>query len=160
MPGGDHIHVAARRGDALGRERSQVLRLFAPGFAIVAALAIALGATLSAAQAAGLFKFTQYKVPTADSEPGHITVGSDGNLWFTEGSDFFTPNPDPETGGIFHNQIGRITPEGEITEESRAVKDDPNSGLDSAFGITMGPDGQSVWYTKPADNKIARLTLR
>ena len=43
-------------------------------------------------------------------------MGSDGNLWFTEGNEFFTPNSDPETGGTFHNQIGRITPEGEITE--------------------------------------------
>lgn len=111
------MHAAAREGGVLRRERSQVLRLFALGFAIVAALAIALGATLSAAQAApSPFKFTEYKVPTADSEPRFLTVGSDGNLWFTEGADFFTPNADPETGGTFHNQIGRITPAGEITE--------------------------------------------
>ncbi len=115
MPGSQLIHAAAREG-VLRRERSPALRLFALGFAIVAALAMALGATLSGAQAAGLFKFTQYRVPTADSEPRHITVGSDGNLWFTEGADFFTPNDDPDTGGTFHNQIGRITPEGEITE--------------------------------------------
>ena len=116
MTGSEHMPAATREGGVLRREHSQVLRLFALGFAIVAALAIALGATLSAAQAARLFKFTQYKVPTADSEPRHITVGSDGNLWFTEGGEFFTPNPDPETGGTFHNQIGRITPTGEITE--------------------------------------------
>jgi hypothetical protein len=28
--------------------------------------------------------FTEYAVPTADSEPIGITVGPDGNLWFTE----------------------------------------------------------------------------
>jgi virginiamycin B lyase len=96
--------------------RPSALRLFALVFAVVAGLTIALGAMLSSAQAAGLFKFTQYKVPTDNSEPRHITVGSDGNLWFTEGNEFFTSNPDPDTGGTFHNQIGRITPGGEITE--------------------------------------------
>jgi virginiamycin B lyase len=85
-------------------------------FALVAGLAIVLGATLSAAHAAGLFRFTQYKVPTANSEPRYITVGSDNNLWFTEGNEFFTPNPDPNTGGTFHTQIGRITPTGNIDE--------------------------------------------
>ena len=86
---------------------------------IVAALvgAALVGGTLSGAQAApALFKYKTYKVPSADSEPSSITVGSDGNLWFTEGRDFFTPNPDPDTGGTFHGNIGRITPEGRITE--------------------------------------------
>ncbi len=97
--------------------RPSALRLVAVVFALVVGLAIALGAMLSAAQAApSLFKFTQYKVPTANSEPRYVTPGSDGNLWFTEGADFFTPNADPDTGGTFHNQIGRITPTGEITE--------------------------------------------
>ena len=99
----EHMHAATRVGGVLRRERSQVLRLFTLGFAIVAALAIAFGATLSAAQAAGLFSFKQFQVPTDNSEPRYITVGSDGNLWFTEGNEIFTP--DPETGGTFHNQI-------------------------------------------------------
>jgi streptogramin lyase len=115
MTGRERMPTASgERGVLLRRERSHALRLFAMVLALAAGLAIALGATLSDAQAARLFKFTQYRVPTADSEPRHITVGSDGNLWFTEGSEFFTP--DPEMGGTFHNQIGRITPSGEITE--------------------------------------------
>jgi streptogramin lyase len=97
--------------------RPSTLRLFALALALLVGLAVALGATLSVAQAApSSFRFTQHKVPTADSEPRYITPGSDGNLWFTEGADFFTPNDDPDTGGAFHNQIGRITPAGEITE--------------------------------------------
>jgi streptogramin lyase len=80
------------------------------GFALV-------GGTLTGAQAAPAgFQYKTYKVPSADSQPGFITVGSDGNLWFTEGRDFFTPNPDPDTGGTFHSNIGRITPRGDITE--------------------------------------------
>ena len=98
------------------QKSSSNLRLLVMVFALLVGLAIALGAMLSAAQAADLFRFTQYKVPTKNSEPRYVTVGSDGNLWFTEGNEFFTPNPDPNTGGTFHTQIGRITPAGEITE--------------------------------------------
>jgi streptogramin lyase len=100
----------------LTHQRSLNLRLFALVFALVAGLAIVLGAMLSATHAADLFRFTQYKVPTTNSEPRYVTVGSDRNVWFTEGNEFFTPNPDPNTGGTFHTQIGRITPAGNITE--------------------------------------------
>ena len=100
----------------LTHQRSSNLRLCALVVALVAGLAIVLGAMLSAAHAADLFRFTQYKVPTTNSEPRYVTVGSDRNLWFTEGNEFFTPNPDPNTGGTFHTQIGRITPAGNIDE--------------------------------------------
>ena len=83
----------------LTHQRSSKLRLFALAFALVAGLTIALGAMLSAAQAAPVGKLTQFKVPTPNSEPRSITNGSDGNLWFTEGNEFFTPDPDPNTGG-------------------------------------------------------------
>ena len=78
------------------------------------------GGTVAGAQAApATLKYKTYKVPTPPSNDaglGSITVGSDGNLWFTEGQDIFTPNPDPDTGGTFHSNIGRITPAGNITE--------------------------------------------
>jgi streptogramin lyase len=95
--------------------RSRGLRLSALVLAVVAGFAM-VGGTLSAAHAAMLFKYKTYKVPTANSEPSFVTVGSDGNLWFTEGAEFFTPNPDPDTGGTFHSNIARITPSGRITE--------------------------------------------
>src|SRR5687768_5736650 len=75
-----------------------------------------LGGTLPTAHAGQLFKYKTYKVPTDNSQPGSVTVGSDGNLWFTEGGQVFTPNDDPDTGGTFHTNIGRITPGGDITE--------------------------------------------
>ena len=110
--------ATTREGGVLvGRTRSQVLlRLIALGIAIVAALAVVLAATLSSAQAASVGKLTQFKVPTDNSQPRHIAVGSDGNLWFTEGNEVFTPGPDPDGGGTFHRNVGRITPTGEITE--------------------------------------------
>jgi virginiamycin B lyase len=48
----------------------------------------------------------QFKVPTANSQPRAITNGSDGNRWFTEGSEF-TSAP---------AKIGQVTPAGSITE--------------------------------------------
>jgi virginiamycin B lyase len=59
-----------------------------------------------AAQAAPVGGLKQYKVPTANSEPGAITLGSDGNMWFTEGTSFTLAPP----------KLGRVTPAGTVTE--------------------------------------------
>ena len=40
------------------------------------------------AQAAPVGALKQYRVPTANSQPRAITNGSDGNRWFTEGTEF------------------------------------------------------------------------
>jgi streptogramin lyase len=132
------------------QKSSSNLRLFALLFTLVAGFALVLGAMLSAVHAAGDFRFTQYKVPTDNSEPRYITVGSDGNLWFTEGNEFFTPNPDPNTGGTFHNQIGRITPAGEITEFRV-------EGCQCFLNdIVQGPNG--VLYFTTNSNRLGRIT--
>ena len=60
--------------------------------------------TAALAAPAGMLK--QFKVPTADSQPRAITSGSDGNRWFTEGTEF--------TGAPA--KIGRITSAGAVTE--------------------------------------------
>ena len=88
--------------------QQSVLRLFTLVLALVAGLAIALSAMLSAAQAAPVGKLTQFKVPTGGSSPDHITEASDGNFWFTES---FINNQNASG----HN-LGRITPTGEVTE--------------------------------------------
>lgn len=63
---------------------------------------------------------------TANSSPRDIALGPDGNLWFTEAAT---------------NQIGRITPQGRITEFG---------GLSaSPMEITAGPDG-NLWFTEQA----------
>lgn len=54
--------------------------------------------SVTAAQAAPVAGLKQYKVPTANSAPRGIALGSDGNIWLTESSEFI-----PAT-------IGRITP--------------------------------------------------
>jgi virginiamycin B lyase len=58
----------------------------------------------AAAQAAPVGALKQYKVPTANSQPRAIANGSDGNRWFTEGTDSVP------------SAIARITPAGAVTE--------------------------------------------
>lgn len=69
-----------------------------------------------------------FSPPTPFSSPGGITAGPDGNVWFTE---------------IAAGKIGRITPEGVITEFPReTTPGDPSQ----PFAITTGPDG-NLWFT-------------
>ncbi|HKA69801.1 MAG TPA: hypothetical protein VKG85_11870 [Actinomycetes bacterium] len=75
--------------------------------ALVIVLSAGLAVSLaSAAFAAPIGMLKQFKVPTANSQPRSITDGSDGNRWFTEGTDL--------TGAPA--KIGRITPAGDLTE--------------------------------------------
>jgi len=68
------------------------------------------------------------------SLPRGITAGPDGNLWFAES-----------------NNIGRITPNGSITEFPTPTK---SSG---PWSITTGPDS-NLWFTEEAGNQIGRIT--
>jgi streptogramin lyase len=92
---------------------------------------------------------TEFPLPVAPDEadagagPVAITVGSDGNLWFTE-----------ESG----SRIGRMTPGGVLTEFKL-----PSSAF-GPIGITRGPDG-NIWFTDTLDPTataggaaIARIT--
>jgi virginiamycin B lyase len=117
------------------------LRLIALGIAIVAALAVALGATLSAAQAAPVGTLKQFRVPTADSEPLSITNGSDGNRWFVEGNlDSVLESP----------AVGQITPAGDITEFP------VNCSFCSLSDIVQGPEG--ILYFTSNDPILGRIT--
>jgi streptogramin lyase len=73
-------------------------------------------------------QITEYSLPGRTSDPRSITQGSDGNLWFTDYS---------------RGRIGRITPQGSITEYS--------VGACCPFDITTGPGGD-LWYTVGDDN--------
>jgi uncharacterized protein (TIGR03437 family) len=77
-----------------------------------------------------------YSTASNSSSPGAITVGPDGNLWFTDGAT---------------NAIGKITSGGTITEYPLAT---PKS---LPVGIAAGPDG-NLWFTEASNNKIARIT--
>jgi virginiamycin B lyase len=72
----------------------------------------------------GIFD-TSYPVPTPYASLGDITAGPDGNMWFLENT---------------VHQIGRVTPDGQITEFP------VNTGGMSLTHIVSGPDG-ALWFT-------------
>ena len=90
------------------------------------------------AQAAPVGALKQHRLPTPDSAPRYITVGSDGNLWFTESSEFL-----PAT-------IGRITPSGEVTEFGPACE------FCILNDIVQGP-GDILYFTSN-DPFLGRIT--
>jgi streptogramin lyase len=148
--------------------------------ALCAALIGALGALLAPSAALAIDEFP---VPTQLSQPAGITVGPDGNLWFTEENgqkiarittagpitEFPFPTSDARgpseivtgpDGALWFTEfaanpyrIGRITTAGSITEF-------PPSGLPSGSapdGITVGPDG-NLWFTENGTNSIGKIT--
>src|SRR5215207_1718717 len=135
-------------GRILTYQPPSAVRLFALLFAVVVGLAIALVATLSAAQAAPIGMLKQFKVPTAGSSPEHITQTSGGNFWFTE-SFVNDQNATP-------HKVGRITPSGQVTEFD--VCEHPDFGFESCFptDIVQGSDGD-LYFTKN-DAPLGRIT--
>jgi virginiamycin B lyase len=144
------------------------------GLRYIAASALALGLTTPAFPDE---RIRSFPIPSPDSEPIEITLGPDGNLWFTEQNnsavaritprgvitEFVTPTfsfPTDITAGPDGNvwftegsvgQIASITPAGQIEEI-------PFSSFDSAGGITTGPDG-NIWFTSSTGNEVWRLEL-
>jgi virginiamycin B lyase len=89
---------------------------------------------------------TEFPVPSTLGDPWEITLGPDGNLWFTEIGDYFNPDNPANVANI-----GRITPSGVITEFPVPTK------ASAPNGITVGPDG-ALWFTENHGNQIGRIT--
>ncbi len=84
--------------------------------------------------------FQEFDIPTIPATgngPIEITVGPDGNLWFTESDG---------------NRIGKITTAGVITDFPVPTP------FSNPARITAGPDG-NLWFTETLGNKIGRITL-
>ncbi len=121
--------------------------------------------------------FVEFTIPTASTGPLGITLGPDGNLWFTAG-DFgnnigritragvvtefpiptansrpysITAGPDGNIWFTEATKIGRITPAGVITEFPVAA------ATGGFFGLVTGPDG-NLWFTEFNTGKIGRIT--
>jgi virginiamycin B lyase len=90
------------------------------------------------AQAAPIGTLKQHRLPTADSQPRSIALGSDGNMWFTESSEFL-----PAT-------IGRITPAGAVTEFAIECN------FCILVDIVQGPEG--VLYFTSNEDELGRIT--
>ena len=83
--------------------------------------------------------FNEYPIPTSDSQPFGITVGPDGNLWFTESKS---------------DKIGRITTTGVVNGEySIPISNRVNVPL----SIITGPDN-ALWFTENNSSKVGRIT--
>jgi len=96
-----------------------------------------LSPTASRGPAASL---TEFPLPTGSSGPWAIAPGPDNALWFTESA---------------ANQVGRITPEGVITEYPLPEAGDLGQGI--VNNITAGPDG-NLWFVEAGANRIGRIT--
>ena len=91
--------------------------------------------------AAQVGRLKTFRIPSDNSQPLHITLGSDGNVWFTESQ-------------INAGKIGQVDARGRITEF--AV---PNTSS-QPDDIVTGADG-ALWFTGPSgfpDFFIGRLT--
>jgi virginiamycin B lyase len=115
----------------IGRVRTRVLRLVLLTTGLLTLL-------VATAQAAPFGSLKQHRLPTADSQPRAIANGSDGNRWFTEGSEFL-----PAT-------IGRITPAGDVTEFG------PACDFCILTDIAQGPD--DILYFTSNDPDLGRIT--
>jgi streptogramin lyase len=105
---------------------------------LAAGLALSAGGAASAAPGAML---KQFKVPTANSKPRAITNGSDGNRWFTEGTEFTNAPP----------KIARITAAGAITEFAVTEADGCNQCI--ITDIAQGP-GSILYITSNGGNLL------
>jgi len=136
---------------------------------------------LAAPIASAAVSIQEYTITTSNSGPWGIAAGSDGNMWFTEGTsnkiakittagvitEYAIPTGGSGTTDIAagadgnlwfteenSNKIGKITTSGTITEYSGAGT--------NPFEITAGPDG-NMWYTvnaytSPSNSRIGKIT--
>jgi streptogramin lyase len=102
---------------------------------------------------------------------GGITLGPDGNIWFTEGTQIANINPTTHaiTAYPVPNYVGNLVtgPDGNLwlTEDTvgkiaqfnvmtHAVSEFPLAKSSSEpYGITAGPDGK-IWFTEAGDSQV------
>jgi streptogramin lyase len=82
--------------------------------------------------------FTEYSIPTANSNPTGIAGGPDGNVWFTEYNG---------------NKVARVTPSGVFTEYV------PPTASSGPYAIAMGPD-RKMWFTEYTANNVAKIVAQ
>ncbi len=111
------------------------------GLTLAAVLLWSAGSAVAAPGA----KLKQFRVLTANSQPREISNGSDGNVWFIEGTEF-TGEP---------AKIARITPTGVITEFAPAAAEGCNDCI--LTDIAQGPG--DVLYVASNDTTLIRFDV-
>jgi streptogramin lyase len=139
--------------------------------------------------AAAAAQYQSFPVPTANSQPRQITLGADGNMWFTESAfnvsqiavvdddgsitEFVVPTRFSQPSDIVSGPDGALwftEPSGfpngigRVTTEGRFREFGPGCSPTGGCsivpnGITSGPDG-NVWFTELTRNAIVKLTPR
>jgi streptogramin lyase len=87
----------------------------------------------------------EFPLPTASANPIGIARGPDGAMWFTENL-----GGDTQKGAV-----GRITPDGTITEYKLTPAD--SQSFTGVWNIIQGPDG-NMWWTEIEDERVGRIT--
>lgn len=108
---------------------------------IILLATVLLGSATATAAAAPIGTLKQFKVPADNSQPRSITNGSDGNRWFTEGTDL---SGAPAT-------LARITAAGVITEFPA------NCNLCILSDVSQGPGG--ILYLTSNDPVLLRFDV-
>jgi virginiamycin B lyase len=106
------------------------LLLTATGCEPAAAPTTPIDPTLPLFAAGPAVRFKPFRVPTDNSNPRHLALGSDGSMWFTESE-------------LDVSQIARIDTDGNITEFVVPTR------FSQPSDIVAGPDG-ALWYTAPS----------
>lgn len=99
------------------------------------AFLLAINLFLPVSGSAGEARTRSFPIPSAGSQPISIILGADGNYWFTEANS---------------SKIGRVTPQGVITEFRTPTFSFP-------FDLTQGPDG-NVWFSEGSTGQIGFIT--
>jgi virginiamycin B lyase len=86
---------------------------------------------------------TEFVLPRPNSGPGDITAGADGNMWF------LLLNGRMDNRQVDGNRVGRITPDGKITEFAMPTQ------TGSPTNIAVGPD-RNIWFTR--QGALGRVT--
>jgi virginiamycin B lyase len=81
----------------------------------------------------------QFPIPTASSRPAGITLGADGQIWFTE---------------FAKSKMGRLVNSGKVQEIVTPTKNaEPN-------GIASGPGPNiNIWFTESNSGKVGQITV-
>src|SRR5437867_1672823 len=118
---------------------SRMLRPWTLSTLAILALALPLGAAArpGASRPAPFAGVTQFQLPHPDpgSGPYGITVGADGNLWFTE---------------RYVDRIGKLTTDGQLTEYGGL------SPQAQPWDIAVAGDG-SLWFTEENIDQVASI---
>jgi len=95
---------------------------------------LAVAAVASAGPAgAATHSISQFTIKSPNNQPGDMTIGNDGNVWFVDQAT---------------SKIARVTKSGGIAGFLATANSHP-------VGITTGSDG-AVWFTETAVNRVAR----